>query len=162
MRSPSVSDNPRAGLSVLWPDGPAVTPWRAGQKPPLHRLYKHCQSGLTNIYRPVRGDTVHPTEWKRQLDSVAWLETAPKRGCPSTGEGSHTSPKFSAAQECIAVISGSGSNNATTPEGDNTAESSSPKRTSDHQGEHRRKRVEYPTLQRPSPIQWHPRQLRST
>ncbi len=35
--------HPRAGLSVLWPDGPAVTPWRVGQKPPPHRLYKHCQ-----------------------------------------------------------------------------------------------------------------------
>ncbi len=27
-------DHPRAGLSGLWPGGPAVTPWRVGQKPP--------------------------------------------------------------------------------------------------------------------------------
>ncbi len=44
--------HPRAGLSVLWPDGPAVTPWRVGQKPPPHRLYKHCQWGLTSITGP--------------------------------------------------------------------------------------------------------------
>ncbi len=56
-------DHPRAGLSGLWPGGPAVTPWRVGQKPPPHRLYKHCQLGLTNTYRPVRGDTDHPAGW---------------------------------------------------------------------------------------------------
>ncbi len=44
------------------------------------------------------------------------------------GGGFHTSPAFSAARESIAVISGSGSDNATTPEGGNTAESSSPER----------------------------------
>ncbi len=42
------------------------------------------------------------------------------------GGGFHTSPTFSAARESIAVISGSGSDNATTPEGGNAAESSSP------------------------------------
>ncbi len=72
------------------------------------------------------------------------------------GGGFHTSPTFSAARESIAVISGSGSDNATTPEGCNAAESTSPEReresppmqqsTSGHQGEHRRKRGVYPTL----------------
>ncbi len=81
--------HPRAGLSVLWPDGPAVTPWRVGQKPPPHRLYKHCQWGLTNTYRPVRGDTVHPAEWKRLLDTTAWPQTAPQRGCPCTPKWLH-------------------------------------------------------------------------
>ncbi len=38
------------------------------------------------------------------------------------------SPKFSAARESIAVISGSGSDTATTPKGGNTSESSSPER----------------------------------
>ncbi len=38
------------------------------------------------------------------------------------------SPTFSAARESIAVISGSCSDNATTPEGGNAAESSSPER----------------------------------
>ncbi len=56
-------DHPRAGLSGLWPGGTAVTPWRGGQKPPPHRLYKHCQLDLTNTYRPVRGDTGHPAGW---------------------------------------------------------------------------------------------------
>ncbi len=42
----------------------------------------------------------------------------------------HTSPTFSAARESIAVISGSGSDNATTPEGGNAAGSSSPERES--------------------------------
>ncbi len=56
-------DHPRAGLSGLWPGGPAVTPWRGGQKPPPHRLYKHCQLDLTNTYRPVRGDMGHPAGW---------------------------------------------------------------------------------------------------
>ncbi len=46
-------------------------------------------------------------------------------GC---GGGFHTSPTFSAARESIAVISGSGSDNATTPEGGNAAELSSPER----------------------------------
>ncbi len=45
-------------------------------------------------------------------------------------EDFHTSPTFSAARESIAVISGSGSDNATTPEGGNAAESSSPERES--------------------------------
>ncbi len=44
------------------------------------------------------------------------------------GGGFHTSPTFSAARESIAVISRSGSDNATTPEGGNAAESSSPER----------------------------------
>ncbi len=44
------------------------------------------------------------------------------------GGGFHMSPTFSAARESIAVISGSGSDNATTPEGGNAAESSSPER----------------------------------
>ncbi len=44
------------------------------------------------------------------------------------GGGFHTSPTFSAARESIAVISGSGSNSATTPEVGNAAESSSPER----------------------------------
>ncbi len=81
--------HPRAGFSVLWPDGPAVTPWRVGQKPPPHRLYKHCQWGLTSTYRPVRGDTVHPAEWKRLLDTTAWPQTAPQRGCPCTPKRLH-------------------------------------------------------------------------
>ncbi len=81
--------HPRAGLSMLWPDGPAVTPWRVGQKPPPHRLYKHCQWGLTSTYRPVRGDTVHPAEWKRLLDTTAWPQTAPQRGCPCTPKRLH-------------------------------------------------------------------------
>ncbi len=67
VRSPSSlearGDHPRAGLSGLWPSGSAVTPWRGGQKPPPHKLYKHCQLDLTNTYRPVKGDTGHPTEW---------------------------------------------------------------------------------------------------
>ncbi len=77
---PPGHDHPRAGLSVLWPDGPAVTPWHVGQKPHPHRLYKHCQLGLTNIYRPMRGDTVHPAEWKQLLNIVAWPKTAPQKG----------------------------------------------------------------------------------
>ncbi len=77
---PPGHDHPRAGLSVLWPDGPAVTPWRVGQKPHPHRLYKHCQLGLMNIYRPMRGDTVHPAEWKQLLNIVAWPKTAPQKG----------------------------------------------------------------------------------
>ncbi len=68
---PPGRDHPRAGLSGLWPGGPAVTPWRGGQKPPPHRLYKHCQLDLTNTYRPVRGDTGHPAGWLRLLDTVA-------------------------------------------------------------------------------------------
>ncbi len=60
---PPGRDHPRAGLSGLWPGGPAVTPWRGGQKPPPHRLYKHCQLDLTNTYRPVRGDMGHPAGW---------------------------------------------------------------------------------------------------
>ncbi len=60
---PPGRDHPRAGLSGLWPGWPAVTPWRGGQKPPPHRLYKHCQLDLTNTYRPVRGDTGHPAGW---------------------------------------------------------------------------------------------------
>ncbi len=86
---PQGGAHPRAGLSVLWPDGPAVTPWCVGQKPPPHRLYKHCQWGLTNTYRPVRGDTVHPAEWKWLLDTVAWPQTAPQRGCPCTPKRLH-------------------------------------------------------------------------
>ncbi len=46
-------------------------------------------------------------------------------GC---GGGFHMSPKFSAARESIAVISGSGSDTATTPKGGNTSELSSPER----------------------------------
>ncbi len=42
----------------------------------------------------------------------------------------HTSLTFSAARESIAIISGSGSDNATTPEGGNAAGSSSPERES--------------------------------
>ncbi len=60
---PPGCDHPRAGLSVLWPGRPAVTPWCGGQKPPPHRLYKHCQLDLTITNRPVRGDTDHPAEW---------------------------------------------------------------------------------------------------
>ncbi len=60
---PPGRDHPRAGLSGLWPGGTAVTPWRGGQKPAPHRLYKHCQLDLTNTYRPVRGDTGHPAGW---------------------------------------------------------------------------------------------------
>ncbi len=60
---PPGRDHPRAGLSGLWPGGSAVTPWRGGQKPPPHRLYKHCQLDLTNTYRPVRGDMGHPAGW---------------------------------------------------------------------------------------------------
>ncbi len=41
------------------------------------------------------------------------------------GGGFHMSLTFSAARESIAVISGSGSDNASTPEGGNAAESSS-------------------------------------
>ncbi len=44
------------------------------------------------------------------------------------GGGFHMSPTFLAARESIAIISGSGSDNATTPEGGNTDESSSPER----------------------------------
>ncbi len=86
---PPGRDHPRAGLSLLWPDGPAVTPCCVGLKPPPHRLYKHCQIGLTNTYRSVRGDTVHPTEWKRLLDIVAWPQIAPQRGCPCTPKRLH-------------------------------------------------------------------------
>ncbi len=46
------------------------------------------------------------------------------------GRGFHMSRTFSAAQESIAVISGSGSDNATTPEVGNAVESSSPERQS--------------------------------
>ncbi len=42
--------------------------------------------------------------------------------------GFQTSPTFSAAQESIAVISGSGTDNTTTPEGGNVANSSFPER----------------------------------
>ncbi len=48
------------------------------------------------------------------------------------GGGFHTSPTFSEARESIAVISGSGSDNATTPEGGNAAVSSSPEREREH------------------------------
>ncbi len=37
---PPGCDHPCAGLSWLWPGGPAVTPWLRGQKPSPHRLYK--------------------------------------------------------------------------------------------------------------------------
>ncbi len=57
---PSITLTLRARLTVLWPGGPAVTPWRGGQKPPPHKLYKHCQLDLTSTNRPVRGDTDHP------------------------------------------------------------------------------------------------------
>ncbi len=73
----------------------------------------------------------------------------------------------SAAQESIAVISGSGSDNATTPEGGNAAESSSPEReresppmqrsTSGHQGSPVGIGWCTPHCRGPSPIQWHPR-----
>ncbi len=170
---PPGHDHPHAGLSGLWPDGPAVTPWHIGQKPPPHNLYKHCQLGLTNTNRPVREDTAHPAEWWWLLDIAAWPQTAPQRGCPCTpkrlrhqdwwGAGatrfvsgserclprsckllmhfreewhenralrtSATPTEESrAARESIAVISGSGSDNATTPKGGNAAESSSPER----------------------------------
>ncbi len=46
------------------------------------------------------------------------------------GGGFHMSPTFSAAREIIAIISGSGSANATTPEGGNAAGLSSPERES--------------------------------
>ncbi len=67
-------------------------------------------------------------------------ERSPPRNHSSSLKGSgrgglffffHTSPTFSAARESIAVISGSGSDNATTPEGGNAARSSSPER--DHE-----------------------------
>ncbi len=64
----------------LWPGGPAVTPWRGRQKPPPHRLYKHCHLDLTNT---------HPAGWKRLLDTVAWPQTAPPRGCPCTPKRPH-------------------------------------------------------------------------
>ncbi len=61
----------------------------------------------------------------------------------------------------LAVISGSRSDNANTPEGGNAAESSSPEReralrpmqrsTSGCQGEHRRKNLVYPIMQRSQP-----------
>ncbi len=66
------------------------------------------------------------------------------------GGGFHMSLTFSAARESIAVISGSGSDNATTPEGDNAAESSYPEREREpsdaaidirSSGEHRRTRM---------------------
>ncbi len=60
---PPGRDHPRPVLSGLWPGGPAVTLWRGEQKPPPHKLCKHCQLGLTNTYRPVRGDTDHHAEW---------------------------------------------------------------------------------------------------
>ncbi len=60
---PPGSDHPRAGPSGLWLGGPAVTPWRGGQKPSPHKLYKHSQLDLANTYRTVRGDTGHPAEW---------------------------------------------------------------------------------------------------
>ncbi len=82
-------DHPRAGLSGLWADGPAVTPWHVGQKPPPQKLYKHRHLGLTNTYRPVRGDTAHPAEGWRLLDIVAWPQTAPQRGCPCTPKRLH-------------------------------------------------------------------------
>ncbi len=44
------------------------------------------------------------------------------------GGGFHTSPKFSVAWESMAIISGSGSDNTTTPGGGNAARSSSPER----------------------------------
>ncbi len=73
-------------------------------------------------------------------------------------EDSTRAPTFSAARESIAIISGSGSDNATTPEGGNAAESSSPEREGSpsdaatdiwSSGEAPRKRVGYPTQQRP-------------
>ncbi len=59
---PPGRDHPSAGLSGLWPGGPAVMACRGGQKPPPHRLYKHCQLDLMNTNRPLRGDTDHPVE----------------------------------------------------------------------------------------------------
>ncbi len=58
---------------------------------------------------------------RNHSSNLEWL------GC---GGGFHTSPTFSAARENIAVISGSGSDNVTTPEVRNAAESSSPERES--------------------------------
>ncbi len=81
---PPGHDHPHAGLSGLWPGGPAVMPWHVGQKPPPHNLYKHCQLGLTNTYRPVREDTAHPAERRWLLDIAARPQTAPQRGCPCT------------------------------------------------------------------------------
>ncbi len=72
-------------------------------------------------------------EWHRR-GALKTSATPPPRNHSSNLEGSgrgggfHTSPTFSAARESIAVISGSGSDNATTPEGGNAAESSSPER----------------------------------
>ncbi len=58
---------------------------------------------------------------RNHTSNLEWL------GC---GGGFHTSPMFSVARECIAVISGSGSDNVTTLEVRNAAESSSPERES--------------------------------
>ncbi len=87
------------------------------------------------------------------------------------GGGFYTSPTFSAARESIAVISGSGSDNATTPEGGNAAESSSPERAaialrcSDRhlviRGSTEGNGWSSPLCRVSSPIQRHPRQLRS-
>ncbi len=71
---------------------------------------------------PERGSGFSARPPKRNHTSnLEWL------GC---GGGFHTSPMFSAARESIAVISGSGSDNVTTPEVRNAAESSSPEQES--------------------------------
>ncbi len=84
------------------------------------------------------------------------------------------SPTFSAARESMAIISGSGSDNATTPERGNTSvelghpgrertHSPMQRSTSGRQRGHLRKRVVYTVLQRgPSLLQRQPHQLQST
>ncbi len=97
---------------------------------------------LQDLFRAVKGafhDLVSSlcTSGKNGTGGGRWEPAQPQlrnhssslegAGC---GGGFHTSPTFSAARESIAIISGSGSDNATTPEGGNAAGSSSPERES--------------------------------
>ncbi len=97
---------------------------------------------LQDLFRAVKGafhDLVSSscTSGKNGTRGGRWEPAQPPpRNHSSSLKGSgrsggfHTSPTFSVARESIAVISGSGSDNVTTPKGGNAAGSSSPERES--------------------------------
>ncbi len=116
------------------PEGMPVYPKAA----PSSRVVR--EEVLQDLFRAVKGafyDLVSSscTSGKNGTRRARWEPTRPlPRNHSSSLEGSglgggvHTSPTFSAARESMAIISGSSSDNATTPEGGNAAGSSSTER----------------------------------
>ncbi len=113
---------PQSGTTVEGGEGGGATRFVSGSERCLPRSCEllmhfreewHQRGALRTSVTPTEKPLVHP-----QRIGMRWTFF------------SHTSPTFSAARESIAVISGSGSDNATTPEGGNAAGSSSPERES--------------------------------